>query len=814
MPNRHSVRSLLLFILLVAALAVVGCSDDEVDSITETQGIGNSVGGVYVLTEPSELPVSWVLTLPNGNAVSGMNNVEMANQPSGDFTISWPQINGWNEPQPSVVEQTLHSGSNLSFTGTYLSQPGTAVVKSSPDGLNAGWSLTGTSGIDFSVSATRDSTLTNLIPGDYLLTFVDVEEFETPNSGLISVSASSAAFLTGKYSYPDSMVVINPVIESGEAPWTFEGPSGDETTTVTGTGRTKIELTLDGEYELTWGEMPNFVTPQPQIIHVLLEEGGEESQYNITAAYVAVDGTVGITATFGSTDLVWALTGPTGTVQSGSGDATLTGMRPGNYSLIIADQDGWIPGDAVSDDLVSSDGISLTVSAEAGVTVRSQPADLMASWNLAGPGGFSLDGSGEMLVGDLATGSYTLTWDDISGWTSPPASTQTLDANTGLVFDGLFEQGSSSLHVNTQPLGDSAGWSIAGPGGYAESGSGMATLALTESGSYTITWDEVAGYMQPGMETITFSGDEVIEFKAGYQELLDLVSITAGNYFQGSLNNEGCRGGDEDRHPVTITRDFIIKSTEVTNAEYIAMAQWALDRGYATANQYGLNDNLDGSTVELLDLDDGDQEIFYVDGVLSTNAADHPVKEVSWFGAVSYCDWLSMYRGFDRAYSHVTWQCGSSHPTLTSGFRLPTEVEWEYACRGGSTNAFANDVSILFVGNRCTSVDLVDLAWHDQNSEGWSHEVGMLDPNGWGLYDMHGNVMEWCNDWLDEDYYEYVVRHGAPEDPPGPLAGDERLARGGYFFSPVQDCRNAARHGFLPSNASYDTGFRFVLSGQ
>ncbi len=809
MPNRHSVSSLIFLSLLIIGLGLSGCSDDEA-SVTGTGGAAPSNGGVYIQTEPSDLVVPWVLTKPDGNAVSGVNNQSLVKQAGGLYSLSWPRISGWNEPQPSTVERTLAGNNNINFTGIYLPQPGTVIVKSIPEGLDASWSFYGFD-FDYEASASGDTTLTNVPPGKYLMTWDDVEDFETPSSTLFSVNNRNALFLNGYFSFPDSMVVINPVVSDDASPWTFIGPAGDTPDTVYGVGRTKIELSFNGQYTVTWGDVDQFITPAAQTLHVVLEE---DAQFNLTAIYTPVRGSVGITASFGSTELKWALTGPTGTVQTGAGDAVLEGMRPGVYSLVATEQDGWIPGAPDSDNLSSSGGISLSVTAEAAVSILAQPTDLDPSWTLTGPGGYSFAGSGDQLIGDLTAGSYTLTWDDVDGWTVPEQSTQTLDANTGIVFSGILEQGASSLHINTFPLAETASWSIVGPGGYNQSGSGTVTLPISETGPYTVTWAEVTGYMLPTAETLVFAGNSNIEFRAGYQELLDLVTIPAGSYTQGSYFQEGCRSGIERQHPVTMTQDLIIKTTEVTNAEFIAMAQWALDRGYATANQYGLNDNIDGSTVELLDLDDGDQEIFYADGRLTTNAANHPVKEVSWYGAVAYCDWLSMYRGFERAYNHNTWKCGTIHPSFATGFRLPTEAEWEYACRAGSTTAFANGIDIFqdFQGN-CTSNNLSEVAWYDLSSEAWSHEVGLLDPNAWGLYDMHGNVMEWCNDWADEEYFFFLEALGPEENPPGPLFGDKKVARGGYFFSLPGDCRSASRNGLPPSNASYDTGFRVVISG-
>jgi formylglycine-generating enzyme required for sulfatase activity len=282
------------------------------------------------------------------------------------------------------------------------------------------------------------------------------------------------------------------------------------------------------------------------------------------------------------------------------------------------------------------------------------------------------------------------------------------------------------------------------------------------------------------------------------------VLIDAGSFVMGSPEDEPGHDswGDETQHTVTLTTAFYMSTTEVTNEQYREMAQWAYDNGYCTASSSSLQDALDGSTQELLDLNDSDCEIDFAGGVFTCENPDHPVMEVTWYGSVAYCDWKSLREGLPRAYDHSTWQCNSHQPYSAEGYRLPTEAEWEYACRSGSTTAFANG-EITDTG--CNDPVLDEIGWYCGNAGGWTHPVAEKIPNAWGLYDMHGNLYEWCNDW-------YASYGGDVTDPVGPATGSDRLLRGGFWYDLALDCRSAGRRNLNPSISFSSIGFRFMRS--
>ncbi len=262
---------------------------------------------------------------------------------------------------------------------------------------------------------------------------------------------------------------------------------------------------------------------------------------------------------------------------------------------------------------------------------------------------------------------------------------------------------------------------------------------------------------------------------------------------------------NETPHQVTLTGRFNMASTEVTNAQYVAALQWAYGQGHVTVTTSSVNDDLDGSTQELLDLDSSNCQISFSDGVFSTSYPDRPVVKVYWYGSVAYCDWLSLQEGLPRAYDHSTWSCNGGNPYIASGYRLPTEAEWEFACRAGTTTEF-NTGDCLDAGTEanyrgsypytgCPSGPYLDR----------TVDVGSYPANQWGLFDIHGNVYEWCNDW----YGDYS---GDATDPVGAGSGDGRLLRGGGWVLGANDCRSAFRDDHGPLGANGHVGFRPVRS--
>jgi formylglycine-generating enzyme required for sulfatase activity len=176
----------------------------------------------------------------------------------------------------------------------------------------------------------------------------------------------------------------------------------------------------------------------------------------------------------------------------------------------------------------------------------------------------------------------------------------------------------------------------------------------------------------------------------------------------------------------------------------------------------------------------GDRPSFFV-----TDGERRPVEQVSWLDCQDFVALLSSGTGLP--------------------FRLPTEAEWEHACRAGTDTAYSygQDPNDAYM-------------WHHDNSHtvdsGGTHEVGLLLPNPWGLYDMHGNVTEWCEDWYDPDYYQYCVDHSIVDDPKGPPSGTFRSLRGGSWINCCAVLTSGYRGGNEPDAVRDYSGVRVAVS--
>ena len=237
---------------------------------------------------------------------------------------------------------------------------------------------------------------------------------------------------------------------------------------------------------------------------------------------------------------------------------------------------------------------------------------------------------------------------------------------------------------------------------------------------------------------------------------MKLVLLPAGEFLMGSPEAEKYREDYETQHQVRITQPFYLGQTEVTQGQWEAVmgtTPWK-DQGYV---QVG---------------------------------ASYATTYVSWEDAVAFCGKLTEQ---ERKAGRLpqAWE-----------YTLPTEAQWEYACRAGTKTAYSFGDDDSKIG---------DYAWYggiigdgNAKTEQYAHEVGQKKANPWGLYDMHGNVWEWCADWFDSDYYG----KSPLDNPSNPEEGSNRVLRGGSWYGTARYCRSAYRDRYDPTNRDYDLGFR------
>jgi formylglycine-generating enzyme required for sulfatase activity len=265
-----------------------------------------------------------------------------------------------------------------------------------------------------------------------------------------------------------------------------------------------------------------------------------------------------------------------------------------------------------------------------------------------------------------------------------------------------------------------------------------------------------------------------------------MVFIPAGTFTMGSPTYEPDNIFDPDRdangpqHSVTLTKGFYMGKYQVTQEQYQAVM--------------GSNPSYFTSAV------DGE----------SGTPGKLPVEQVSWYDAIVFCNKLSVLEGLRPVYDingktdPANWGAIPEYSSKkwnkvvmvsgADGYRLPTEAQWEYACRAGTTTAYNTGAAISD-----------DTGWYEENSGGKTHQTGLKPANTWGLYDMHGNVWEWCWDRFAEYSSEAQI------DPTGAVCGNKRVVHGGGWYDYELYLRSDYRYfGDDPSSKSFKVGFRLA----
>lgn len=240
----------------------------------------------------------------------------------------------------------------------------------------------------------------------------------------------------------------------------------------------------------------------------------------------------------------------------------------------------------------------------------------------------------------------------------------------------------------------------------------------------------------------------------------DMVTVKGGTFMMGTKDNPYIETDEQLAHEVSVN-DFEIGKFEVSIFEWSAYVR--------------------------------DQKLKFPN--ISYVSKNSPIRSISWIDAINYCNWLSEKNGYKPVYKRTNNQytCDFS----ANGYRLPTEAEWEFAAKGGNQTK-----NFKYSGSNKAEI----VAWYKENSAGKIHQVGTKLANELGIYDMSGNVWEWCWDWYNKDFY--LTESG--DNPDGPERGTERCLRGGSWDSRLYSLRCANRLKDKPFVSSEFYGFRLA----
>jgi sulfatase modifying factor 1 len=300
---------------------------------------------------------------------------------------------------------------------------------------------------------------------------------------------------------------------------------------------------------------------------------------------------------------------------------------------------------------------------------------------------------------------------------------------------------------------------------------------------------------------------------------VDMVLIPAGTFQMGDSIGDGF---SEERPVHTVTLDsFVMGKYDVTNGQYCAFLNSAYPSQLKVVDGVVYASSDSGNSFPYCDTSASDSwsHIAFSNNTFSvrikgrSDMSNDPMVCVTWYGAVTYCNWRSQQEGKQTCYDLSTWECDFSK----KGYRLATEAEWEYAARGGLSgkrfpwgNTITHNQANYYSDSAYSYDTSTTRGFHPTWNDGiypYTSPVGSFPANGYGLYDMVGNVWQWCHDWYG------IYSSSSQTNPAGPTIGSYRVLRGGCWYTRVYRCRVSSRTSgnTSPSDRYHFLGFRLAF---
>ena len=690
---------------------------------------------------------------------------------AGSHRISFKAIDGYTTPGAQNI--VLTAGQNLSRTVNYTAKQPSVTCTLSP--TSGKWRLDGGEWNNSGATVTTEA-------GTHTISFKDIDGYTTPSGRTIALNMGDRLSLDVAYDAIPPTVTYT--LDPPNGKWRIdEGDWNDSGATIT---------TTTGSHSVSFIEIDGYLTPTSQ--NILLGAGRTISR---TVAYEVIPATV--CYTLSPATAKWRIDSGSWN-DSGASVATTAGSHRISFQVL----DGYTAPDAR--DITLTAGETFSSSATYAVippTVTYTLNPSSAKWRLDN-GAWNDSGA----TATTTAGSHSITFQAVAKYTTPAKQTITLAAGENLNTLVTYEPVPPTVTYTLNP--PSGKWRI-DDGDWIYSG----ITVTTTVGEHVVSFMNMFGYIEPADQTIVLEAGETYTKSADYEKhdplyvVVDLSSgpdsdhypvhgtdtppdlnddtcrttelwlrkIPAGTFMMGSPNGEKGRSSNETQHEVTLTQDYYIGVFECTQR------QWELIMG----SKPSYFNNLECYTTR-------------------------PVERVSYNMIRGE---TSPDEGWPR-YGHIVEDMSFMERLQTKTglmFDLPSEAQWEYACRAGTTTA-------LNSGNASSEYYLKEVARCGYNSgfqtgssglQNWTDakgtaKVGSYLPNTWGLYDMHGNVGEWCLDWYS-DHKETPMT-----DPVGSFSGSSRVVCGGSWKDSTGSCRSAYRISLSSSLSSdtYATGFRIA----